>query len=194
MKTMTQGMRNRKAEKLPARHGSQIFKSQWGWVGIAETADGISHITFPQSSKAKVVNELSGSERVPSTESMSPRLQAAKRQLIEYIAGTRKKFDLELDLTKGTGFQRRVWKALQTVPFGQLRSYQGLAGLVGGKRYARAVGGAVGANPLPIVIPCHRVVAQDGSLGGFSCGLPAKRRLLEREGTLSQLRRVTRGA
>jgi len=192
--SMEESMGIRKTGSTPACQGSQIFKSQWGWVGIAETADGISRIVFPQSSKAKVLDELRGSGRGHSIEVTSPRLQAAKRQLIEYFAGTRKRFDLPLDLTKGTGFQRRVWKALQTVPFGQLRSYQGLAGLVGGKRYARAVGGAVGANPLPIVIPCHRVVAQDGSLGGFSCGLPAKRRLLEREGTLSQLRLAARGS
>ncbi|HEY5626400.1 MAG TPA: methylated-DNA--[protein]-cysteine S-methyltransferase [Nitrospira sp.] len=195
---MAQSMRSRKTGGVLVREDSHIFKSQWGWVGIAETAEGISQIVFPLSSRAKVLAVLFGSGRgplrVPSTAATSPRLHKAKRQLLEYFAGTRKTFDLQLDLTRGTGFQRRVWEALRMVPFGQLRSYQGLAGLVGGKRYARAVGGAVGANPLPIVIPCHRVVAQDGSLGGFSCGLPAKRRLLEREGTLSRLRRAARDA
>ncbi|MFI5247692.1 MAG: methylated-DNA--[protein]-cysteine S-methyltransferase, partial [Nitrospirales bacterium] len=97
-------------------------------------------------------------------------------------------FDLSLDLSGGTSFQRKVWRTLRRVSYGQLRSYQWVAFRVGGRQYARAVGNAVGANPMPIVIPCHRIVAQDASLGGFSGGLPMKRKLLTLEGTLSQLR------
>jgi methylated-DNA-[protein]-cysteine S-methyltransferase len=108
--------------------------------------------------------------------------------LVEYLAGTRTTFDLPLDLSQGTAFQRRVWERLQAIPYGQLWSYRGLASQVGGVQYARAVGGAVGANPLPIVVPCHRIIAQDATIGGFSSGLPAKRRLLALEGSLSRLR------
>jgi methylated-DNA-[protein]-cysteine S-methyltransferase len=93
-----------------------------------------------------------------------------------------------LDLSQGTSFQRKVWRALRRVSYGRLRSYQWVAVRVGGRQYARAVGNAVGANPMPIVIPCHRIVAQDASLGGFSGGLPTKRKLLTLEGTLAQLR------
>jgi O-6-methylguanine DNA methyltransferase len=114
-------------------------------------------------------------------------LDEARRQLLDYLAGNRDTFDVPLDLSRGTPFRRQVWRVLQRVPYGKLRSYQWIAARVGGRRYARAVGGAVGANPLPIVIPCHRIVAQDASLGGFSGGLPMKRKLLTLEGTLRYL-------
>ena len=171
---------------------TMIFKSQWGWVGVAESERGIAAIVLPQSSRAKVVSALQSGAEEPFEESSSVRLLAARKQLLEYLSGTRRSFTLPLDLSEGTGFQRRVWRALESVPYGQLQSYQGLASSVGGKQYARAVGSAVGANPLPVVIPCHRVVTQDASLGGFSCGLPMKRKLLALEGSLSLLRRPGR--
>ena len=93
-----------------------------------------------------------------------------------------------MDWSSGTPFQRKVWKAITRIPYGRVRSYQWVATRVGGKQYARAVGMALGANPVPIIVPCHRIIAHDGSLGGFSCGLPVKRRLLKLEGTMAQLR------
>ena len=171
---------------------TMIFKSPWGWVGIAESERGIVSIILPQSSKAGASFALRARAGEPVTKASSARLRAARRQLLEYLAGTRRSFALPLDVSGGTSFQRRVWKELQSVPYGKLQSYQGLASAVGGKRYARAVGGAVGANPLPVVIPCHRIVTQDASLGGFSCGLPMKRRLLALEGSLARLRRSGR--
>ncbi len=89
-----------------------------------------------------------------------------------------------LDLDSGTPFQRRVWAELRRVPFGRTVSYAELARRVGAPRAARAVGQAAGANPIPILIPCHRVVRSDGSLGGFSAGLETKRWLLRHEGCL----------
>lgn len=169
-----------------------IFKSRWGWMGVAESEKGIAAIVLPQTSKATVAAGLRAHASASFEEASSSRLRAARKQLIEYLAGTRTSFDLPLDLSQGTVFQRRVWKQLQAVPYGRLWSYRGLASCVGGRQYARAVGGAVGANPLPIVVPCHRIVAQDASIGGFSCGLPAKRKLLALEGSLSQLRRTGR--
>jgi O-6-methylguanine DNA methyltransferase len=163
-----------------------IFKSQWGWMGVAESERGIAAVILPQASKAKVADGLGTAV----TEfSDSSRLRQARRQLTEYLAGSRTEFDLPIDLSKGTVFQRRVWKTLRAIPYGELWSYRGLASRVAGVQYARAVGGAVGANPLPIVVPCHRVVAQDATIGGFACGLPAKRKLLALEGSLSRLRR-----
>ena len=117
----------------------------------------------------------------------SPRLREAQAQLTGYLAGTRRSFDLSLDLSRGTSFQQKVWRTLRRVSYGRLRSYQWVAVRVGGRQYARAVGNAVGANPMPIMIPCHRIVAQDTSLGGFSGGLPTKRKLLTLEGTLAEL-------
>lgn len=119
----------------------------------------------------------------------SPQLSEAQVQLLDYLAGKRQTFDVPLDLSRGTTFQRQVWRTLLRVPYGKLRSYQWVASRVGGRQYARAVGNAVGANPLPIVVPCHRIVAQDATLGGFSGGLPTKRKLLRLEGTLIHLQR-----
>lgn len=165
-----------------------IFKSPWGWVGISETAKGIDAIVLPKRSKQAIEFGLRTMADAPFEPGESARLEAARCQLLDYLEGKRNGFDIPLDLSRGTAFQRRVWRTLQRVPFGKLRSYQWIASRVGGRRYARAVGNAVGANPLPIVVPCHRIVAQDASLGGFSCGLPMKRKLLTLEGTLSMLR------
>jgi methylated-DNA-[protein]-cysteine S-methyltransferase len=172
-------------------HRAMIFKSRWGWMGVTESEKGIVAIMLPQRSKAKASASLRANVGAIE-ESSSLRLQTARTQLCEYLAGTRTFFDLPLDLSQGSLFQQRVWKQLQSVLYGQLCSYRRLASRVGGKQYARAVGGAVGANPLPIVIPCHRIVAHNASIGGFSGGLPAKRKLLALEGTLSQLRRPGR--
>lgn len=103
------------------------------------------------------------------------------QQLAEYFAGGRQNFSLPLRLT-GSDFQQRVWQALRQIPFGEAISYGELARSLGRPGAARAVGGANGANPIPIVIPCHRVIASHGGLGGFSGGLDAKRWLLAHEG------------
>ena len=107
-------------------------------------------------------------------------LAAAAAQLREYFDGSRRAFDLPLDL-EGTPFQRRAWLALAEIPYGETRSYGEQARRLGMPRAARAVGAANGANPVPIVLPCHRLVGADGSLTGFGGGLEAKRRLLEFE-------------
>ncbi|MBU2548150.1 MAG: methylated-DNA--[protein]-cysteine S-methyltransferase [Proteobacteria bacterium] len=108
----------------------------------------------------------------------------AGRQIREYLAGTRREFDLSLDL-KGTDFQWRVWRALRDIPFGQTATYGEVARRLGlGRGAARAVGGACGANPAPLVVPCHRVLAAGGRLGGYSGGLPWKTWLLALEGRL----------
>ena len=90
--------------------------------------------------------------------------------------------DLPLDLEDNTPFQMKVWQALRAIPYGRVRSYGWVARKIGKPRAARAVGSACGANPVPLLVPCHRVVAGDGSLGGFSGGLLNKRRLLKLEG------------
>ncbi len=115
----------------------------------------------------------------------SPLLARAAAQLTEYVAGTRRDFDLPL-APAGTEFQRRVWRGLIAIPFGATMSYGALAAKLG--TAARAVGGACGANPIPIIIPCHRVVAAGGGLGGFSGGdgLDSKLLLLAHEGVRAQ--------
>ena len=112
----------------------------------------------------------------------SPVLLETERQLKEYFAGTRHTFDLELDFT-GTAFQKQVWQALLTIPFGETRSYSQIAEQIGSPKAVRAVGAANGKNPISIVTPCHRVIGASGELTGFAGGLQAKQYLLALEGT-----------
>ncbi len=110
-------------------------------------------------------------------------LEACARQLAEYFRGARHRFELPL-APRGTDFQQMVWRALAAIPYGQTRSYGEIARAIGRPRAVRAVGAANGRNPLPIVVPCHRVIGSDGSLTGFAGGLAAKTCLLELEGAL----------
>ena len=107
--------------------------------------------------------------------------RSVMKQIGEYFAGARRMFDLELAMP-GTDFQRAVWSALRSIPYGATVSYAELARRLGMPRAVRAVGSANGANPLPIIVPCHRVIGSDGSLTGFGGGLETKRMLLELEG------------
>jgi methylated-DNA-[protein]-cysteine S-methyltransferase len=106
--------------------------------------------------------------------------QTALRQLAEYFAGERQQFDLKI-APKGTPFQEKVWQELRRIPFGQTASYQEIAVRVGNAKACRAVGMANNKNPLPIIVPCHRVIGKDGSLTGFGGGLDIKKQLLELE-------------
>lgn len=112
-----------------------------------------------------------------------PTLQKAIRQLEEYFKGDRKLFDLPLQ-PEGTSFQQSVWKALQSIPFGQTRAYSQIAESIQKPGAKQAVGAANGKNPLPIIIPCHRVIGSNGNLVGYSGGIDKKRWLLEHENAL----------
>ncbi|MCP1454280.1 MULTISPECIES: methylated-DNA--[protein]-cysteine S-methyltransferase [Pseudomonas] len=113
-----------------------------------------------------------------------PVLKETERQLLEYFAGQRRRFELELDFA-GTDFQVRVWQALLTIPFGETRSYRDIAIQIGQPTAVRAVGAANGRNPISIIAPCHRVIGSSGSLTGFAGGLAAKQLLLSLEGQQS---------
>jgi methylated-DNA-[protein]-cysteine S-methyltransferase len=110
-----------------------------------------------------------------------PLLLQAQRQLAEYFAGSRRTFTVPLD-PSGTQFQNKVWNALRTIPFGETRSYGQIADQIGSRKAVRAVGAANGRNPIPIIVPCHRVIGADGTLTGFGGGLAIKARLLALEG------------
>ncbi len=113
-------------------------------------------------------------------------LAEARRQLESYFAGKRRTFSLPLS-PRGTPFQRRVWTALEAIPYGETASYGEIAAAIGAPGSARAVGAANGANPLPIVIPCHRVIGADGSLTGYGGGMERKKRLLALEAKVAGL-------
>ena len=110
----------------------------------------------------------------------TPPIERAAQQLAEYFAGARQRFELPLP-TSGTALQREVWGSLQQIPYGETRSYGRVAAAVGRPRAARPVGRAVGANPIAIVVPCHRVIGSGGALTGYGGGLWRKRRLLDLE-------------
>lgn len=159
---------------------ASTFKTPWGWVRIAASGKGVTSIDLS-------LSDCDARESQSGDEAAGSIVKEARAQLLSYFDGSRREFSFPVDWSAGTSFQRKVWKAITRIPYGRVRSYQWVAMRVGGKQYARAVGMALGANPVPIVVPCHRIIAHDGSLGGFSCGLPLKRRLLKLEGTLAQL-------
>jgi methylated-DNA-[protein]-cysteine S-methyltransferase len=117
-------------------------------------------------------------------ERSDPALAACAQQLGEYFTRRRRQFDLPL-AAAGTSFQQSVWQALAAIPYGELRSYRDIAQVIGKPTAMRAVGTANGRNPLPIVVPCHRVIGSNGTLTGFAGGLQIKSYLLELEGALS---------
>jgi methylated-DNA-[protein]-cysteine S-methyltransferase len=155
------------------------FDSPVGPLLIAGDQEGVRHIRFPRpdgSKKSRAVKPERGW-----IESSSGAVAQAVAQLREYFAGSRTEFDLPL-APQGTHFQLAVWRELQRIPYGQTISYGELARRIGNPKASRAVGTANGANQIPIVIPCHRVIAAGGKLGGFGGGLPVKEALLALEG------------
>ena len=143
-----------------------------GRLGIAETDGAICRVFFSGKKKAAAGADFTLAE--------TPLIKKAAAQLAEYFDGRRKKFDLPLAL-QGTDFQVLAWKALQTIPFGKTCSYRDIAEKIGRPKACRAVGMANNRNPVVIIVPCHRVIGQDGDLTGYGGGLPVKRLLLELE-------------
>jgi methylated-DNA-[protein]-cysteine S-methyltransferase len=173
-----------------------IIKSRWGWIGLAATDRGVAAVVLPKRSRRAVERQLKRTvsetpSPVPSPangaratfQDSAPLILAAARKAIStYLAGRPLTADLPLDLDRHPRFSRRVWEVLRTIPYGRVRAYGWVARKVGKPRAARAVGGACRTNPVPLFVPCHRIIAGDGSLGGFSGGLPVKKRLLRLEG------------
>jgi methylated-DNA-[protein]-cysteine S-methyltransferase len=155
---------------------SQLFYTWYaspaGRLLLAGSSAGLNFVSFPNGKHALAVSP-------EWTENDAP-FKDVIAQLQEYFAGRRKTFELQL-FPEGTTFQKEVWSALRTIPYGETISYKDLAQRIGKPKTIRAVGAANGANPIPIIIPCHRVIGQDGSLTGFGGGLPLKKRLLELE-------------
>lgn len=144
-----------------------------GCLLLAGTADALHYLSFPSGHKAFGPKIQWRRDEAPFGD--------VKRQLAAYFAGERRAFDFPLALT-GTEFQKRVWDTLLMIPFGETRSYGWLAQRIGRPTASRAVGAANGANPIPIIIPCHRVIGSNGALTGFGGGIETKRFLLQHEG------------
>ncbi|MGM7702783.1 methylated-DNA--[protein]-cysteine S-methyltransferase [Pseudalkalibacillus sp. Hm43] len=148
---------------------------------VAVTDQGLCRITWPTES----FETLKGwtEKQVPNAQLIEDEEKIAdfKQQLAEYLDGKRDAFSVPIDF-KGTAFQTSVWRALTDIPFGETRSYSEIADAIGNPKAVRAVGTANGANPVPIVVPCHRVIGKSNALTGFRGGLKTKERLLHLEG------------
>jgi O-6-methylguanine DNA methyltransferase len=151
-----------------------------GGLRLASTARGLAYVELPHASGLGLEGFLRRSLPDARRESGFAPNRAAAVQLLEYLEGKRTAFDLALDL-RGTPFQRAVWQALLAIPYGETRSYRDVARAIGHPNALRAVGGANAANPISIVVPCHRVIAADGSLRGYGGGRELKARLLAME-------------
>ncbi|MFD6423192.1 methylated-DNA--[protein]-cysteine S-methyltransferase [Streptomyces sp. NPDC060198] len=167
-----------------------VVASPVGPLMLAATGTGLVSVTFHAQPPVRegtraMLRERLGAE--PVEDGGSDVLAAAARLFDAYFDGSLRTFDLPLDWSLTSGFHRRVLQELATgVPYGSVVGYGELAARVGRPDGAQAVGAAMGANPLPVVVPCHRVVESGGGLGGFGGGLETKRRLLELEGVLPQ--------
>lgn len=160
-------------------------QTAWGWVGMASSPAGLLALTLPEPTQERALKPLleRWGEGQPYDD---PTLDGLKRKLQQYFDGQPVLFDEPLDLTEATAFQRRVWLAVRDIPYGETRSYAEIARQAGSAGAARAVGQALAANPLPIVVPCHRVIGSNEDLRGFGGGLDLKRRLLEMEKALGE--------
>ena len=154
--------------------------SPLGELLVSASSSGLTGVYFPLTGNATPA-EREGWVEDNGDGPASALLARARQQLEEYFVRTRTTFDLPLD-PSGTAFQRRVWDALRAIPYGTTTSYGELARRLGDPSATRAVGGANGKNPIPIIVPCHRVVGARGELTGFGGGLNRKRWLLEHEG------------
>lgn len=145
-----------------------LFDTTFGHMALTAEDETITRLYLPNAPMPRIASQE------------TPLLARGREQLLEYLAGTRTHFDLPLS-PHGTPFQQGVWAALKDIPYGQTRSYRDIALTVDCPRGFRAVGMANNRNPIPIFIPCHRVVGADGSLVGYAGGLDLKRRLLALE-------------
>ena len=158
---------------------SLVVRTELGWIGLGISERGLRLTTLPMPTAGQAEEEV---RLQGASESARPdEVGGWPEKLRRYARGEATALDGALDLAQGTPFQQAVWRALLEIPCGETRTYKQIAEWIGRPQAARAVGQAVGANPLPLVVPCHRVVASDG-LGGFGGGLAMKKRLLKLEG------------
>ena len=163
------------------------FQSPLGRMTLAATDAGLAGVWFDE--QRHLPPELSTASRWPHN-AKHPVLIETAEQLAQYFAGQRRVFDLPLDLWGGTVFQQRVWQALLRIAPGHTTSYGNMSRAIANPTAVRAVGAAVGRNPISIIVPCHRVLGADGSLTGYAGGLDRKTALLKLEGARSEERRV----
>ena len=153
-----------------------IVGTKFGWVGLGGSEAGLVLLTLPKSPRKAALSEVKefAADAVEDTSAFGD----LPYRLQRYFYGDKVSFSDSLDLSGATDFQKAVWGATRSIPYGETRTYAWVARQIGSSHACRAVGGALARNPLPIMVPCHRVIASNGNLGGFSGGLALKRRLL----------------
>lgn len=160
-----------------------IFNSSLGVIRIASTQKGVCKIALPAESQADFFRWLEAHFSLQNVIEDKGKNEGVLTELESYLAGELREFQSPLDL-RGTEFQMKVWREVRTIPYGATRSYQDIAKRIGHPRAGRAVGAANRANPIPVIVPCHRVIGRDGSLSGYGGGLAMKERLLRLEGAI----------
>jgi methylated-DNA-[protein]-cysteine S-methyltransferase len=158
--------------------------SPFGKLTVAATEHGLVRLAFPEEDLDTVLERLAARISPRILEAPAP-LDPIRRELEEYFAGRRRRFELPLDWTLVGPFGQRVLRAAAEIPYGGVLSYTQVAAAAGSPRGSRAAGNALGSNPIPIVVPCHRVLRSGGALGGYAGGLERKRWLLELEGAMA---------
>lgn len=169
--------------KLSHKNSYTVFQTTRGWMGILVSPEGILAVTLPQTNRQQAFILLG--EQTKQAAFSPEAFNDIRQRFQDYYSGKKTLFPDNLDFSNATAFQKQVWQAARLIPHGETRSYGWVAGQIGKPRAARAVGQALGKNPFLIIVPCHRIIAGDGTLGGFGCGLPAKQHLLELEKAVS---------
>jgi methylated-DNA-[protein]-cysteine S-methyltransferase len=178
-----EGVKARAAEEGLLDVAYTSADSPFGPLLLASTKRGLVRVGLPNQDPEELLVELA--ERVsPRVLEAPAELDEVRRELDLYFAGKLDHFDLPLDWRLSGGFRQRVLRAIDRIPYGQTRSYTEMARRAGNERAVRAAGTACGSNPIPLVVPCHRVLRTSGALGGYGGGLPMKQALLELEGVL----------
>ena len=158
----------------------RVVDSPVGELLVASTEQGIVRVAFASENHERVL-ELLATSLSPRVLNAPHRMDLVARELDEYFAGRRKSFDLPVDFSLSRGYRKVVLEELSTIGYGSTLSYAAIAAATGNPKAVRAVGSACATNPIPIIVPCHRVLRSDGSLGGYLGGLDAKRTLLALE-------------
>ena len=157
----------------------RIIDTALGYVGISATEKGVYAVTLPCDTGEEAVISLG--EKPGNSDLYPELLPDLVERITNYFNGEKVSFPDELDLSSASEFQKKVWPAARLITYGETRSYLWVATQAGNSRASRATGGALGRNPLPIIIPCHRVIAGNGGMGGFTGGIEMKMRLLALE-------------
>lgn len=157
----------------------RVFTAESGYIAISGTEKGLTGVALPADSEENALSQLGGIVRnaILSNNLLPEFVESLKR----YFLGEKVEFRVDIDFSGATDFQRRVWQAAMRIPWGETRSYGWVAAQAGNPKASRAAGNALGKNPMPVVVPCHRVIAGDGSIGGFYSGPDVKRWLLSLE-------------